>query len=225
MPTDLEGLEQKLLDSPTARARFLADTLELFEKNGVDVNDAAFQQQMQPALDLSDGSRFLGGLAASTVVIVAATAGQRGATGAVAGGNAPGRAASSVVIVAASAGQRGATDAVAGGTSLGRAASSVVIVAASAGQRGAVGAASGLGRAASSVVIVAATAGQRGAIGGGMESIPAKAEAPTVTISIPAAITIADIAHGLRAVADLLLNESAALDQQIKEAVGQPDGG
>lgn len=196
MPTDLEGLEQKLLDSPTARARFLADTLELFEKNGVDVNDAAFQQQMQPALDLSDGSRFLGGLAASTVVIVAATAGQRGAT-----------------------------DAVAGGTSLGRAASSVVIVAASAGQRGAVGAASGLGRAASSVVIVAATAGQRGAMGGGMESMPAKAEAPTVTISIPAAITIADIAHGLRAVADLLLNESAALDQQIKEAVGQPDGG
>ena len=36
----LEDLETTLLSNPAARARFLADTLELFEKNGVDVNTA-----------------------------------------------------------------------------------------------------------------------------------------------------------------------------------------
>jgi len=256
---NFEALEQRLLQSPTARARFLADTLELLEKNGVDVNSPDFQQQIQPSLDLTEGSRFLGGLAASTVVVAIATAGQRGSIGSQAGNAAStvvivaasagqrgslgtdlGRAASTVVIVAASAGQRGSL-----GTDLGRAASTVVIVAASAGQRGSLG--TDLGRAASTVVIVAASAGQRGSLGtdlgraastvvvalatagqrglGGMVGRQESAgQGAAFTVTVPAAATIADVARGLRALADLLVNESEALDQQIQQLAAGSGG-
>jgi hypothetical protein len=254
MPTELENLEQRLLSSPTARARFLADTLELFEQNGVDVSDDDFRKQIEPALDLTDGNRFLSGLAASSVVIVAATAGQRGAAqqeslsqvassvvivaatagqrGALGAAQAGrlGQAASSVVIVAATAGQRGSLGATQAGR-LGQAASSVVIVAASAGQRGSLGAtqAGRLGQAASSVVIVAASAGQRGALGaaGGLESAPEasqEAPLPTVTISVPTAVTLAEIAHGLQAISELLLLESAGIDEQVKAVSRERQG-
>ncbi|WP_145143905.1 hypothetical protein [Roseomonas gilardii] len=232
---NFEALEQRLLQSPTARARFLADTLELLEKNGVDVNSPDFQQQIQPSLDLTEGSRFLGGLAASTVVVAIATAGQRGSIASQAG-----NAASTVVVVAASAGQRGGI-----GTDLGRAASTVVIVAASAGQRGGIG--SDLGRAASTVVIVAASAGQRGGIGSdlgraastvvvaiatagqrGLGGMAGRQEAAVqgagFTVTVPAAATIADVARGLRALADLLVNESEALDQQIQQLAASSGG-
>jgi hypothetical protein len=161
MSDELTQLEDRLLSNPAARARFLADTLDLLQRNGVDVNSPDVQEQMKTAMDLTEGSRFLGGLAASSVVIVAASAGQRGASGV---GSNIGRAASSVVIAVASAGQRGASGV---GSNIGRAASSVVIVAATAGQRGMGGGGLGdIGRAASSVVIVAATAGQRGGLAG-----------------------------------------------------------
>jgi hypothetical protein len=160
MSDELSQLEERLLSNPAARARFLADTLDLLQRNGVDVNSPDVQEQMKTAMDLTEGSRFLGGLAASSVVIVAASAGQRGASGV---GSSIGRAASSVVIAVASAGQRGASGV---GGNIGRAASSVVIVAATAGQRGMGGGLGDIGRAASSVVIVAATAGQRGGLAG-----------------------------------------------------------
>ncbi|UPG71167.1 hypothetical protein MVG78_11180 [Roseomonas gilardii subsp. gilardii] len=240
-PGNFEALEQRLLQSPTARARFLADTLELLEKNGVDVNSPDFQQQIQPSLDLTEGSRFLGGLAASTVVVAIATAGQRGSIASQAGnaastvvvvaasagqrgsiGSDLGRAASSVVIVAASAGQRGSI-----GSDLGRAASTVVIVAASAGQRGSIG--SDLGRAASTVVVAVATAGQRGLGGmlGRQESTQGGVQGSVqggFTVTVPAAATIADVARGLRALADLLVNESEALDQQIQQLAAASGG-
>jgi hypothetical protein len=208
---NFEALEQRLLQSPTARARFLADTLELLEKNGVDVNSPDFQQQIQPSLDLTEGSRFLGGLAASTVVVAIATAGQRGSIGSQAG-----NAASTVVIVAASAGQRGSL-----GTDLGRAASTVVIVAASAGQRGSLG--TDLGRAASTVVVALATAGQRG-LGGMVGRQESAGQGAAFTVTVPAAATIADVARGLRALADLLVNESEALDQQIQQLAAGSGG-
>jgi len=232
---NFEALEQRLLQSPTARARFLADTLELLEKNGVDVNSPDFQQQIQPSLDLTEGSRFLGGLAASTVVVAIATAGQRGSIGSQAGNAAStvvivaasagqrgslgtdlGRAASTVVIVAASAGQRGSL-----GTDLGRAASTVVIVAASAGQRGSLG--TDLGRAASTVVVALATAGQRG-LGGMVGRQESAGQGAAFTVTVPAAATIADVARGLRALADLLVNESEALDQQIQQLAAGSGG-
>lgn len=244
MSDELESLQQRLLDDPTARARFLADTLELLERNGVATHSAEFQQQIKPALDLSQGANFVGGLAASTLVLVVAGAAQRGVGGnlgkaassvvivaASAGqrgiGSDPGKAASSVVIVAASAGQRGI------GSDPGKAATSVVIAVATAGQRGVGG---NLGKAASSVVIVAASAGQRGVgrgIGtqaeiiavamptgatqrqGPMEDLPA--DAGGTGLSVPAALTIAEIAMGLRALAQLLENESVELDRQVQD--------
>lgn len=208
---NFEALEQRLLQSPTARARFLADTLELLEKNGVDVNSPDFQQQIQPSLDLTEGSRFLGGLAASTVVVAIATAGQRGSIASQAG-----NAASTVVVVAASAGQRGSL-----GTDLGRAASTVVIVAASAGQRGGIG--TDLGRTASTVVVAIATAGQRG-LGGMAGRQESTVQGAGFTVTVPAAATIADVARGLRALADLLVNESEALDQQIQQLAAGSGG-
>ena len=144
-PGNFEALEQRLLQSPTARARFLADTLELLEKNGVDVNSPDFQQQIQPSLDLTEGSRFLGGLAASTVVVAVATAGQRGLGGM-------------------------------------------------------------LGRQEST------QGGVQGSVQGGF------------TVTVPAAATIADVARGLRALADLLINESEALDQQIQQLAAASGG-
>ena len=184
---NFEALEQRLLQSPTARARFLADTLELLEKNGVDVNSPDFQQQIQPSLDLTEGSRFLGGLAASTVVVAIATAGQRGS-------------------IASQAGN---------------AASTVVVVAASAGQRGSIG--TDLGRAASTVVVAIATAGQRG-LGGMAGRQESAVQGAGFTVTVPAAATIADVARGLRALADLLVNESEALDQQIQQLAAGSGG-
>ena len=136
---NFEALEQRLLQSPTARARFLADTLELLEKNGVDVNSPDFQQQIQPSLDLTEGSRFLGGLAASTVVVAIATAGQRG-------------------------------------------------------------------------------------LGGMAGRQEAAVQGAGFTVTVPAAATIADVARGLRALADLLVNESEALDQQIQQLAAGSGG-
>ena len=228
MAQEIENLEEQLLNSPAARARFLADTLELLERNGVDTSTPEFQQQMGGALDVSEGTRFVGGLAASTVVIAIASAGQRAAMGSKIGnaastvviaiasagqraamGSKIGNAASTVVIAIASAGQRGAL-----GSRIGNAASTVVIAIASAGQRGALG--TRIGNAASTVVIAIASAGQRGALGraaGGFETAQ-----ESITITIPAAVTIADVAQALQQLAGTLLSESEALEDELLRA-------
>lgn len=71
--SNLEVLESRLLTSPTARARFLADTLELLEKNGVDIS--ATLGDVISSIDLTDGASFLNGLAASTIVITRTSTG------------------------------------------------------------------------------------------------------------------------------------------------------
>jgi hypothetical protein len=138
---ELEDASERLLNSPAGRARLLADTLELFERAGADLSSPHLSGLL--TTNVADRGVFLGNLAASTVVIVAASAGQRGFD--------PSTVASSVVIVAATAGQRALDPSTR--------ASSVVIVAATAGQR-----ALDPSTAASTVVIVAASAGQRGAL-------------------------------------------------------------
>jgi hypothetical protein len=177
-------LQQRLLEDPQARARFLADILDLLRESGVDTSSREFEETFASALDLTDGDRFMAGLAANAIVIVSASAGQRPRGGdgqqELAG---VGNVASSVVIVAASAGQRGL------------------------GQR--------LGDAASSVVIVAASAGQRGL--GGFELQPGQ----QVTVDIPPAMKMAEVAGVLRELATQLESESAALDDQIKTLATQ----
>lgn len=98
----LEDLEVTLLSSPAARARFLADTLELFEKNGVNVN-AAFSGAAANSFDLTDGPRFLGGLAASSMVITRSSTG-RGV------GDLGGNPAASTMVITRSSTGRGAAD-------------------------------------------------------------------------------------------------------------------
>lgn len=69
MPNDLNNLRGRLVASPVARARFLADTLDLLGKNGLDVEDPDVLKSLDLSLDLNDGKKFVDGLRASTVVI------------------------------------------------------------------------------------------------------------------------------------------------------------
>jgi hypothetical protein len=69
MPNDLKKLRDNLTKSPAARARFLADTLEVLKRNGLDIDDPDVLQSLDLNLDLTDSKKFLDGLAASTVVI------------------------------------------------------------------------------------------------------------------------------------------------------------
>jgi hypothetical protein len=132
MSLSLEELQQRLLDSPAARARFLSDTLDLLEKNGIDVSSAEIQQKLGPSLDLSDGAKFLSALAASSMVVAIGQGAQP----------AP-EAAGAVVIVAATAGQR----------RVAAEASTVVVVAASAGQRALAAAPGGAGAPALTITV------------------------------------------------------------------------
>src|SRR5688500_5119686 len=72
----LEQLTDQLLDSPTSRARFLAQTLELLERNGVDLTSEALSGLV--SADISDRESFENSMAANTVAIVIGSAGQRG---------------------------------------------------------------------------------------------------------------------------------------------------
>lgn len=121
-------IEQQVLESPAARARLLAQALEVMEQDKSGAMAESYESLL--SADLRDGKAFLGTLAASTVVIAIASAGERGS---IAGGL--GTKASTVVIAIASAGERGS---IAGG--LGTKASTVVIAIASAGERGSLGA-------------------------------------------------------------------------------------
>lgn len=69
MASDLKNLNNRLINSPVARARFLADTLDLLEKNGLDVQDPDVLKSLDLNLDLNDGKKFIDGLRASSVVI------------------------------------------------------------------------------------------------------------------------------------------------------------
>lgn len=69
MANDLKKLRDNLAKSPAARARFLADTLEVLKRNGLDVDDVDVLKSLDLNLDLTDSKKFLDGLKASTVVI------------------------------------------------------------------------------------------------------------------------------------------------------------
>lgn len=88
--SELEALESRLLSSPAARARFLADTLEALEGGGADTAG------LLKTVDLTDGARFLGGLAAATIVITRTSTGL--------GSRDPGTVADTVVITRTSTG-------------------------------------------------------------------------------------------------------------------------
>jgi hypothetical protein len=155
----------------------------MLQRSGVDTASSDFQRSFG-ALDVTDGSRFLGGLAASAIVIVSASAAQRelASTVVVAVASAGGRELASTVVVAVAS---------AGGREL---ASTVVVAVASAGGR----------ELASTVVIVAASAGQR-------EMQPNQ----PITVTIPPAMKMAEVAGALRELASQLEAESVALDEQV----------
>lgn len=69
MTNDLRSLRNVLINSPTARVHFLARTLDLFRDSGVDVDDPAVLADMDLDLNLTDGQKFVSGLAASSIVI------------------------------------------------------------------------------------------------------------------------------------------------------------
>ncbi len=94
----LDDLEAQIASSPAARARLLADTLTILERQGIDTTKESFHGLV--SADISNAPAFMGALAASTVVIVIGSAGQRPVAADL------GTAASTVVIAIASAGQR-----------------------------------------------------------------------------------------------------------------------
>jgi hypothetical protein len=69
MANDVEGLKQKLLQSPSARAAFLADTLSLLKTHGVNVDDPNVQKQLGLNFNLTDGQQFLKNMSASSIAI------------------------------------------------------------------------------------------------------------------------------------------------------------
>ena len=203
----VEEIERQIVSSPASRARLLADTLEILEKQGVDAGSEGFRGLV--AADISNEEAFRGALAASTVVIVIGSGGQRGAGTLGRLGNV----ASTVVIAIASAGQRGAGSF--GG--LGTAASTVVIAIASAGQRGA-GSIGGLGTAASTVVIAIASAGQRGA---GMTGRVESTAGGSATANLPSIDNLVDVSGALRQLADLVDARQVEITQEVGVAFQQ----
>jgi hypothetical protein len=69
MPSDLTALKARLVNSPAARARFLADTLDLLAKQGVDIEDADVLKSTGLSFDLSNGGKFVDESVASTNII------------------------------------------------------------------------------------------------------------------------------------------------------------
>ncbi len=69
----MSALNANLKQSAAARTKFLAGIMELLEKNGVDVSDEEVLKKLDLNLDLSDGEKFVKGLAASTVVVTVVT--------------------------------------------------------------------------------------------------------------------------------------------------------
>ncbi|MBN9148349.1 MULTISPECIES: hypothetical protein [unclassified Nitrobacter] len=161
----LEDLETTLLSNPAARARFLADTLELFEKNGVDVN-TAFSGAAADSFDLTDGARFLGGLAASSVVITRSSTG-RGV------GDLGGNPAASTLVITRSSTGRGVGD-----LGANPAASTLVITRSSTG-RG-VG---DLGTVASTVVITRSSTGRLANIANQLKQVAQALESESLELN------------------------------------------
>jgi hypothetical protein len=69
MADDLTALKARLVKSPAARARFLADTLDLLAKNGVDVEDKDILKSTGLSFDLANGQKFVDESVASTNII------------------------------------------------------------------------------------------------------------------------------------------------------------
>ncbi|MGP3919249.1 hypothetical protein [Nonomuraea sp. 10N515B] len=135
---ELEELAERLNESPAARARFLAGTIELLEENGVDVSAKEFGGLL--TADISNHASFLRSLAASAVVTAI------GYTGGGDGG--PQESATTVVIAIASG----------GAAEMQESATTVVVAIAVAG-----GAAAEMQESATTVVVAIAVAGGAGA--------------------------------------------------------------
>jgi hypothetical protein len=63
-----KDLKSNLQSSPAARAAFLADTVSLLQKHGVDVNAPEMQSALSN-VDLKNGANFLKSLAQSSAII------------------------------------------------------------------------------------------------------------------------------------------------------------
>jgi hypothetical protein len=207
---DINEIAQSIEQSPAARARLLADTLELLEGQGVDVSSTTWQNLVKA--DISSASSFAGSLAASTVVIIIGTGG--GAS------RGPGTAASTVVVAIASAGQRPVGNvastvviaiASAGQRPVGNVASTVVVAIATAGQRP-------IGNVASTVVIAIASAGQRpvGVAGFGEA---ATESTPEGTIKFESLERLSEVSNALRQLADLVDAGQVEIGQEIGAAI------
>lgn len=66
---NLSDLGKNLKTNTVARAKFLAGFLDLLEKSGLDVQDERVIKELNLNLDLSDGEKFVKGLASSTNII------------------------------------------------------------------------------------------------------------------------------------------------------------
>lgn len=217
----LDEIERQITSSPASRARLLADTLDILERQGVDTTSEGFRSLV--SADISREQAFRGALAASTVVIVIGTGGRRAASGAgtaastvviaiASAGQRPtgnlGAAASTVVIAIASAGQRPAGN-------MGTAASTVVVAIASAGQRPT----GNMGTAASTVVIAIASAGQRPVGIGRNESTSEDADGgDSAMAKLPSIEKLADISNALRQLADLVDAGQIEITQEVGRA-------
>jgi hypothetical protein len=69
MPGELENLKNKLLASPQARLTFTADLLNMLERQGVNINDAAVLSEFQIGLEAADRQRFVDETLASSAII------------------------------------------------------------------------------------------------------------------------------------------------------------
>ena len=65
----LNNLRGRLVAISVVRARFLADTLDLLSKIGLDVEDPEVRKSLDLTLVLIDGKKLVTGLRTSTVVI------------------------------------------------------------------------------------------------------------------------------------------------------------
>lgn len=219
-------LEQRLLATPAGRARFLAETLEILQRNGVDTSAPALQPHMASMLDIRDSGRFMGALQATSVLTIAVSSGAQQKLGATDSGEAQiatGVQPNSVALTGSR--DHGQQESLQAGSAMQPAVTAWVPRGAGAGRAGP-GVVSGIGNVATLLTIV--MGGQRGGIsnvarvvadvvisGRATQPQAGLQESLAVPRRVPSAAALLEVALGLRALAELLVTEAEALEEQL----------
>jgi hypothetical protein len=185
---ELEELAERLNESPAARARFLAGTIELLEQNDVDVSAPEFRGLL--TADISNHASFLRSLAASAVVTAIAHTGG--------GDGGPQESATTVVIAIASG----------GAAEMQESATTVVVAIATAG-----GAGAELQESATTVVVAIATAG-----GAGAELQESGTGERPLVLKLPSLEALSEFVKTLRQLADQLEAQQQKIGRDISTA-------